>query len=113
MTTFTLKNDDAPSVRFKGELIAERQNHFDRAFGSGGSGWSGRTGEQDLLDLYLTSGGNFVARKRVQTQWMNCDDTHAVKLCKTLPEVYAFLGYDRLAMELYELADITPVEETD
>lgn len=110
MKTYTLKTDDAPSVRFKGELIAECQNHFDRAFGSG---WSGRTGERDLLDLYRTSGGNFVARKRVETQWANCHDTHKVKLCKTLTEVHDFLGYDRLAMELYKLADITPVEEVE
>lgn len=99
MTTFTLKTDGAPSVRFKGELIASAWDHFDH------------TGERDSLDLYRTSGGNFVARKRGETQWENCHDSHAVKLCKTLREVYNFLGYDRLAMELYEQADITPVEE--
>lgn len=103
-----LKNDDGPSLRFTGRLLAEVQNYFDRAMGSG---WSGRTGEQDILSLYATSAGNFVCARVMETQWANAHDTYEAKVCKSLDEVYEFFGYGRMAMEMYSAADITPIKE--
>lgn len=103
-----LKNDNAPSVRFKGQLLAEVQNYFDRAMGSG---WSGRTGEQDIFSLYTTTGGNLVCARVMETQWANAHNTYETKVCKTVDEVHEFFGHGRLAQELYDAAGITPFED--
>jgi hypothetical protein len=108
MQDYNLRNDNGRDVKFTGECIGSAANEFDRAHGSR---WSGETGRRYEYDLYRTKSGKFVCVKTMFTMWQGERDHHAVEVCATLGEVFAYFGTSRLAKELYEDAGLDDAEE--
>ena len=103
MDTFTLKIDNAPNVRFTGELVASTTSSDDQAIGSNYSGQKGRWTE---LALYKTKGGKLICHQVGRTRWQGERDRFSGKVCETLAEVKEFFGHRWLAKELYAKASI-------
>lgn len=110
MDKHTLEVDNAPSLRFTGELVAEVSSSPDRAFGSS---WSGETGRWSELYLYRTKGGKYVCHQIGRTQWQGERDRYSGAVCETVEAVQDFFGHRWLAMDLYEKAGIDAVQEID
>jgi hypothetical protein len=109
MEKFTLEIDNAPKLRFTGELIAEAASSDDKASGS----YSGQSGRWTELALYKTAGGKFVCHRIDNTCWQG-ESTHFIgKVCETPEEVKQFFGHEWLAKRLYEEAGIDDVIEVD
>jgi hypothetical protein len=109
METFTLKVDNAPSLRFTGELLAE-------AISSGESNrksYSGDPGRWTVLELYKTIGGKFVCHQIGRSVREGERNRFSSKVCETHDEVIAFFGHRWLAKELYDEAGIDDVVEVD
>jgi len=103
METFTLDIDNAPSVRFTGELVASAASSDNQAIGSG---YSGQTGRWTELALYKTKGGKIICHQVGRTRWQGERDRFSGKVCETLAEVKEFFGHRWLAKELYAEASI-------
>jgi hypothetical protein len=98
MKTFTLKIDNAPSVRFTGELVASPASSDDRAMGRS---YSSQTSRWTELELYKTKGGKFICHQVGRTCWQGERDRFSGKVCETLEDVKEFFGHRWLAQELY------------
>lgn len=103
METYTLEINNAPNIRFTGELVASVASTDDRAMGSR---FSGQTGRWTVLALYKTKGGKYVCHRIDRTRWQGERDRFSGKVCETLDEVKEFFGYNWLAKELYSEAGI-------
>lgn len=110
METFTLEIDNAPSVRFTGELVASAASSDNQAMGSS---YSGQTGRWTELALYKTKGGKFVCHQVGRTRWQGERDRFSGKVCETLAEVQEFFGHRWLAKELYAEAGIDDAVEVE
>lgn len=97
METFTLEIDNAPNVRFTGELVARVESSDNRAM----SNYSGQTGCWTELFLYKTKGGKFICHKIGHTRWVGGRTRFRGKVCETMSEVKEFFGHCWLAEELY------------
>jgi hypothetical protein len=104
MTTrqFVLTRTNNPGLRFRGVLIAEASSSPDRAHPR----FSGQTGIWHELSLYQMTDGRFVAHKQEHSLWVGARSVQIGAVCADESEVYAFFGYDWLAMALYDEADI-------
>jgi hypothetical protein len=101
MEKFTLEIDDAPSLRFCGELIASAASsasHVGR--------YSGQTGRWTELELYITESEKYICYRIGRTIWAGERDRHSGKVCETLEEVKDFFGHRWLAKDLYADAGI-------
>ncbi|KKN14314.1 hypothetical protein LCGC14_0997360 [marine sediment metagenome] len=107
MQTYTLEINNAPSIRFTGELIGSAASSPNHAMGDF---YSGQTGRWTELDLYKTLAGKFICHKVSRTQWANDHDYFYSKICETIEEVKQFFGHKWLAKDLYYDADIEHVE---
>lgn len=103
METFTIEIDNAPSVRFTGELVASAASSDNQAMGSK---YSGQTGRWTELALYKTKGGKFICHQIGRTCWQGERDRFSGKVCETLEEVKEFFGHRWLAKDLYAIAGI-------
>lgn len=101
--TFTLEIDNAPSIRFTGELMARAASSDNRARTNR---YSGQTGRWTELAIYKTKGGKFVCHQVGRTRWDGERDRFSGKVCQTPEEVTGFFGYRWLAKELYLEAGI-------
>lgn len=110
MDIYTLKVDNAPRIRFSGELIASASSSDNRAMGSSYSGVTGRWTE---LELYKTKGGKFVCHTIERTRWQGERDRCSGKVCDTIDDVIEFFGQDWLAQELYDEAKIDNAIEVE
>jgi hypothetical protein len=110
METFTLEIDNAPSVRFTGELVASAASSDNQAIGSG---YSGQTGRWTELALYKTKGGKIICHQVGRTRWQGDRDRFSAKVCETLAEVKEFFGHRWLAKELYAEASIDDAVEVE
>lgn len=110
METFTLENDNAPSMRFSGQLIAHVSSTDNQA---NSSRYSGQTGRWTELSLYKTQGGKFVCHQIGRTIWDGERDRFSGKVCVTLSEIKDFFGHRWLAKDLYSIADIEGAIEVD
>ena len=109
METFTLDIDNAPSVRFTGELVASASSD-DQAIGGS---YSGQTGRWTELALYKTKGGKIICHQVGRTRWQGERDRFSGKVCETLSEVKRFFGRRWLAKELYAEASIDDAVEVE
>jgi len=107
--TFTLEIDNAPSIRFTGELIARVSSCDNQA----SSNYSGQTGRWTELALYETRGGKFVCHQIGRTRWQGESDRFSGKVCETPDEITEFFSYRWLAKELYAKAGIDDSLEVD
>ena len=110
METFNLEIDNAPSVRFTGELIASAASYDNETMGSS---YSGQTGRWTELELYKTKGKKFVCHRIGRTRWQGERDRFSGKVCETLIEVKEFFGHRWLAKELYSEAGIDDTLEVE
>jgi len=110
METFTLEIDNAPSIRFAGELIASAASSDNQAMGGGYISQNDRWTE---LSLYKTKGGKFICHRIGRTRWYGERDRFSGKVCETLIEVKEFFGHRWLAKELYAEASIDDAVEVE
>lgn len=110
METFTLTIDNAPDIRFTGELIGSAKSSSNNATGSS---YSGQTGRWTELSLYKTVGGKLICHQIGRTQWASEKDRFSGKVCSTVAEVIEFFGNRWLAKELYEDAGIESIIEVE
>ena len=108
--TITLDIDNAPSIRFTGELVASAASSDNQAMGSS---YSGQTGRWTELALYKTKGGKFICHQVGRTRWQGERDRYSGKVCESISEVFEFFGHRWLAKELYEEAGIEDVTIVD
>lgn len=108
--TITLQIDNAPDIRFTGELIGSAASSDSQAMGSSYSGQAGRWTE---LGLYKTAGGKYICHQIGRTRWDGERDRFSGKVCESLDEVKAFFGHRWLAKELYADAGIDAAVEVE
>lgn len=99
----TLEIDNAPSIRFSGQLVARTSSSDDPAMGGN---YSGQTARWAVLALYKTKSGKFVCHQIGRTRWVGERDRYSGKVCDTLAEVKEFFGHRWLAKDLYDAAGI-------
>lgn len=100
MKTFTLEIDNAPSIRFTGELVASVEN-------------DNKSGRWTELALYKTKGGTFVCHQAGCSLWQGERDRFSGIVCDTLEEVKEFFGHRWLAKKLYAEAGIDDTIEVE
>lgn len=110
METLTLEIDNAPSVRFTGELVASAANSDNQSMGSS---YSGQTGRWTELALYKTMSGKFICHQIGRTRWQGEQDRFSGKVCESLAEVKEFFGHRWLAKKLYAEAGIDDAVEVE
>lgn len=110
METLTLAVDNAPNIRFTGELVGSAASSDNQAVGRS---YSGQTGRWTELSLYKTKGGKFICHQVGRTCWQGEHDRFSGKVCETLAEVKEFFGHRWLAKELYAEASIDDAVEVD
>ena len=110
METLTLEIDNAPSVRFTGELVASAASSDNQAMGSS---YSGQTGRWTELALYKTKSGKFICHQIGLTRWQGERNRFSGKVCESLAEVKEFFGHRWLAKELYAEAGIDDAVEVE
>lgn len=110
METRTLKINNAPDIRFTGELIGSAASSDNKALVSS---YSGQTGRWTELYLYKTKGGKYICHQIGRTSWVEEKDRFSGSVCETLEEVRAFFGHRWLAKELYDEAGIEDVTDVE
>ncbi len=104
---FTLRVDNGPDLRFKGELIASvysSGNPADKAR------YSGSADQWAEMMLYRTQGGKFVCHRIERSDKRGQHDRFKAEVCDTKEAVIAFFGHRWLAKELYDEAGISDAE---
>lgn len=101
MDKITVKNDNAPDLRFTGELMATASSR------------SNDTTRWTELELYKTQTGKFVCSEIGYTQWQGERDHYKAKACNSVEEVTQFFGYGWLAKRLYERANLDTAIDLD
>ncbi len=107
--TFNIKRDNQRPLRFTGTCIAVAKSSPD----SGRSDFSGRSGVRDVLELYQTQSGGFVAARARLTQWQGARDTYDAIAASSKEEIMEFFGFGWLAMDLYATAEWDIAEDLD
>jgi hypothetical protein len=109
MEQFTIHRDNEANLTFTGELIASAATSENNAHPD----YSGTAGRWQELALYKTEGGKLVCSRVERTCWQGEHDHHTAAVCDDPAGVVAFFGYDRLAMQLYDEADIDAAERIE
>lgn len=109
MDKITVKNDNAPDIRFTGELMARVKSSPAQAHPS----YSNNTGRWTELELYKTQTGKFVCLEIGCTQWQGEHNRYNAKVCDSVEEVTQFFGHGWLAKELYEKANLDTAIDLD
>lgn len=109
MDKITVKNDNAPDIRFTGELMARVKSSPAQAHPS----YSNNTGRWTELELYKTQTGKFVCLEIGCTQWQGEHNRYKSKACNSVEEVTQFFGHGWLAKELYERANLDTAIDLD
>jgi hypothetical protein len=94
MDTITVKIDDAPDIRFKGELTASVTSDVNA------TRWT-------ELSLYKTVGEKYICHSIGYSRHEGEQTRYSGKVCETTDEVIAFFGHRWLSKELYEGAGIS------
>ena len=100
MQEYVLEVTNARPVKFKGQSLAHDRTEIG-------------TGRFTDLELYKTSGGNFVCQRVEITQWQGSHNEHFVKLVKSEQEVVEFFGLGDQAKIIYFRANIDISEEIE
>jgi hypothetical protein len=103
MERYTLENDNAPNVRFTGEILATASS---RRVTNDGGRWTN-------LKLFKTKGGKYVCFTEGVTCWQGENNRYQTEVCETLDAVVDHFGHGRLAKEIYEEAEIDAAVDID
>lgn len=109
MEKVTIKRTGQRALQFTGELIAEAISSANNA----SAVYSGAVGRWQELQLWRTSGGNFVCYRFDGTQWQGEHDREEAVIAKSEEAVIEFFGLDWLAQDLYQAAGIEAVEAVE
>lgn len=110
MEKITVERDDDRNITFTGELIASASSSDDRAMGSS---YSGSTGRWQVLKLYKSKSGKFIAQRINRTRWQGERDTYEAAVCSSNEEIIEFFGSGWLAKELFDEAGIDAAIDLD
>jgi hypothetical protein len=110
MEKITVERDGDRNITFTGELIATASSSDDRAMGSS---YSGSTGRWQVLRLYKSKSGQFVAQRINRTRWQGERDTYEAAVCSSHEEIIEFFGSGWLAKDLLEEAGIDAAVDLD
>lgn len=110
MEKITVERDDDRNITFTGELIASASSSDDRAMGSS---YSGSTGRWQVLKLYKSKSGKFIAQRINRTRWQGERDTYEAAVCSSNDEIIEFFGSGWLAKELFDEAGIDAAIDLD
>lgn len=105
----TLENDNAPDVRFRGQLVASVSSSDNR----GCRDFSGSTGRWAELKLYRTASGRYVCQRIGHSRWVGERTRYTVGVCDDDDGVHQFFGLGWLAKELYEEADMPSIQDVE
>lgn len=102
--TITLKNDNAPGVRFQGNEVASVSSFC-------------HSGPRNIrwteITLYLSRGGQHIAHEVGRTIWDGEHDRHTVHVCANEAELIDALGHGWLAKDLYDECEIEHAVSVD
>ena len=97
MKTIHVRIDDAPDLRFDGQLIAKASDHHYE--GPRNTRWT-------ELRLWKTGSGLYVAGRCYKTCWQGERNEYAAIDARLDSSLSEFFGYSDLAKELYEKAGL-------
>jgi hypothetical protein len=106
MTSFTVKRDNLPDLKFTGDLLAEVSSSSNNAYWN----YSGSKGRWSELALYRTQGGKYVCSQIGLTEWQGEHTRYSGAVCDDVGQVQEFFGHGWLAKELYAAADLDTAE---
>ncbi len=109
LKTYMMQRDNDRPLRFTGSRIAVAASSADRAR----SDYSGKVGRREILQLYQTQRGDYVAARTRITQWQGERDTHEAIVSRSQDAIVAFFGFGPLATEIYEIAGWDIAEDLD
>jgi hypothetical protein len=104
MERFIISRDDAPDLRFSGELVAERSTRTLR--GEGQNKWV-------VLSLYRTAKGRLVAARTTCSNWQGSRDRYEAAIVDTDAQIQKFFGWSDAAKQLYADAGIAACIEVE
>lgn len=107
--TYTLEINNAPNIRFTGEMVACVKSSPEIT----SSLYSGQTGYWTKLMLYKTKGGKFICYQVINTLWQGEHAYCRGQVCETLDEVKAFFGHGWLSKSLYIQAEISDTVDVE
>ena len=90
---YTVERDDAPNLRFCGQILADATSR--KSYNDGGR-WQ-------ELTLYKTAGGKYVCCKVDVTRWIGERTRYKAVVCEGISDVIEFFGMSSLAKELYKM----------
>ncbi|CUX03371.1 hypothetical protein [Agrobacterium genomosp. 2] len=96
-TVHTVERDNNRPLRFTGQRIGYAYSTSDR----GRENFSGQTGMSQVLKLFVSKRGEYIACCTWITQWQGHRDSHDAIVTRDREEVFEFFGFGWLAMELY------------
>lgn len=107
--TYTVHRDNQRPLRFTGTHLAVARSSSDRSR----SDFSGQVGIREILELYQSQRGDYIACRTIITQWQGDHDTHEAVISSSRQEVMNYFGFGWLAMEIYAAADWDIAEDLD
>lgn len=107
--SYTVERDNQRPLRFTGTRLAVARSSSDR----GSSEYSGQVGISEVLALYQSQRGDYVASRVCLTQREGNRDTHDAIVSKSREAIMEFFGFEWLAMEIYAAADWDIAEDLD
>jgi hypothetical protein len=99
-TDYLITVDDQADISFEGKLIGYAIKQEDDS----------KDYNYTLLKLYLTVGGNYVC---TETESGDADTNCYARACNSIEEITEFFGFDKLAKDLYESAEIDTTRHID
>lgn len=94
--------DNAPDIRFRGELLAHSESSPSRA----SLRYSDTPGRWKRLALYRTTSKKYICHITQYSNWPKERDRHVGKVCDTESEVIDFFGLNWLSVDIYNAAGI-------
>ena len=86
------------------EYVVKLSNKRDLRF----SGWelANASNRWTVLTLYLTSGGNYIAKQIGQPRWQVETDWHSADVCDSIDSVIESFGMNKVSKEIFAQLDI-------
>ena len=109
METFTVHRDGSRPLRFTGTRLATARSSSERARDD----YSGQVGIREILELYQSQRGDYIAARTRITQWQGKHDTYEALVSASKDAIVEFFGFGWLAMAIYSGAKWDIAEDLD
>jgi hypothetical protein len=107
--TFTVERDNDRPLRFTGRRIAVAKSSSDR----NRPDYSGEVGISEAVALYQSHRGDYIATRTRLTQRQGDQDHNDAIVSSSKESIFEYLGFGRLAMEIYAAAEWDIAEDLD